>query len=72
MHNSVQSAVAIQADIGPAVHQLTQGFKNRRFNFNPASPWWKELSDKAEKNKKTVEVGTPLAFNLLDVKSLKT
>ncbi|XP_046417214.1 2-hydroxyacyl-CoA lyase 1 isoform X1 [Neodiprion fabricii] len=54
MHNSLQAAVAIQADIGPVVHQMSQAFKNRKFNFSQTSSWWKELRAKAEKNKQAV------------------
>ncbi|XP_012253296.2 2-hydroxyacyl-CoA lyase 1 [Athalia rosae] len=54
MHNSLQSTVAIQADIGPVAHQLSQAFKNRKFNLAHTNPWWKELIAKADRNRKTV------------------
>lgn len=67
LHNSLQSAVAIQADIGPTARQLSKVFRERRFNFSQTSPWWKELTVKAEKNRQAVgamalDTSTPLNY----------
>ncbi|KAJ3647198.1 hypothetical protein Zmor_024728 [Zophobas morio] len=55
LHNSVQSAVAIQADLKPAVAQLVDAVKRRGFVFNKQSDWWADLSKKIQDNKKKVE-----------------
>ncbi|KAL3273984.1 hypothetical protein HHI36_015402 [Cryptolaemus montrouzieri] len=55
MHNSIKSAVAIQSDIKPAVAQITDILKAKRFNFGSDKQWWKELKLKCDGNKKGVE-----------------
>ncbi|XP_011343689.2 2-hydroxyacyl-CoA lyase 1 isoform X3 [Ooceraea biroi] len=54
LHNSVSSAVAIQADIAPATECLANTLKGRKWRVDRNGPWWKDLAMKAEKNKRSV------------------
>lgn len=67
MHNSVLSTVAVQSDIVPFVEQLNEALSKRKFKFDGNNAWWKELNDKCDKNRKSVEqmsldVSTPLNY----------
>lgn len=55
LNNSVASAVAIQADLKPAVKKLTKKLKKRNYVFGKQNEWWVDLSKKVENNKKGVE-----------------
>lgn len=65
MHNSVESAVAVHADIKPFVVALNEKLLERRFKFT--GPWWTELRDKCDKNQTAVQamaknISTPLNY----------
>ncbi|XP_015586967.1 2-hydroxyacyl-CoA lyase 1 isoform X2 [Cephus cinctus] len=55
LHNSVTSAVGIQADLKPTVELLTKALRDRRFVFSKNTPWWKELTAKSQQNKEVIE-----------------
>lgn len=55
LHNSISSAVAIQADINCAVESLTKALQSRKWSINKNSHWWKELNLKADKNKEIIQ-----------------
>lgn len=52
LHNSVQSAVAVQSDILPFVEQLRS--KLGSFKFNNNSEWWTTLRKKCQTNQEVV------------------
>lgn len=52
LHNSVQSAVAVQSDIVPFVEQLHS--KLGAFRFNTNSQWWTTLRRKCQLNQEVV------------------
>lgn len=52
LHNSIQSAVAIQSDILPFTEKLIEQIGNYR--FCPKSDWWNVLHQKCNLNRKTV------------------
>lgn len=65
MHNSVESAVAVQADIKPFVEALQAKLSTIRFRFN--GPWWSELQTKCKANQQAVQtmsknLSTPLNY----------
>lgn len=60
LHNSVPSAVAIQSDIAPATDYLGNMLKDRKWRADRNGPWWKSLTEKAEKNKQSVHVSITL------------
>jgi 2-hydroxyacyl-CoA lyase 1 len=55
MHNSVRSHVAVHSDIVPFADQLLDELSQRKFNFDRNAEWWNELSEKCDKNQKTVQ-----------------
>ncbi|XP_023290088.1 2-hydroxyacyl-CoA lyase 1 isoform X2 [Orussus abietinus] len=55
LHNSVSSAVAIQADIGPTVELLLQILRKVNYNFKKTNPWWNEITSIKAKNKQSVD-----------------
>ncbi|KAK2584282.1 hypothetical protein KPH14_006684 [Odynerus spinipes] len=54
LHNSVSSAVAIQADIKCTVESLIKALQSRKWSINRNGQWWKELDLKANKNKNII------------------
>lgn len=65
MHNSVESAVAVQSDIKPFVVALEAKLAQLRYRFN--GNWWMELRNKCNKNQEAVQemsmnVSTPLNY----------
>ncbi|XP_055319908.1 2-hydroxyacyl-CoA lyase 1 [Sitodiplosis mosellana] len=52
LHNSIQSAVAIQSDILPFANQLLN--KIGYYSFGKNSDWWKILKQKCDINRRTV------------------
>ncbi|CAD7089581.1 unnamed protein product [Hermetia illucens] len=54
LHNSVRSAVAVQADINPFVEHLFEQLNAVNFNFSDNSDWWKLLKEQCYKNKTTI------------------
>ncbi|XP_046815017.1 2-hydroxyacyl-CoA lyase 1 isoform X3 [Vespa crabro] len=55
LHNSISSAVAIQADINCTVESLIKALLHRKWKITKDCPWWNELNSKADKNKKIVQ-----------------
>ncbi|KAH1015750.1 hypothetical protein HUJ04_007087 [Dendroctonus ponderosae] len=55
LHNSVQSEVAIQSDLKPAVAELVTRLKQEQFVFSSSDEWWNSLRKKSEDNRRTVE-----------------
>ncbi|GLG94560.1 2-hydroxyacyl-CoA lyase 1 [Gryllus bimaculatus] len=53
LHNSVPAEVAIHGDIGATAKLLTEALKGR-YTHPSSSPWWKQLNEKAAKNKEVV------------------
>lgn len=67
MHNSVKSHCAIHSDLLPFSNLFVDEMSKRKFRLNDNDPWWKELNEKCDKNRKTVEamsfdVSTPLNY----------
>jgi len=60
MHNSIESSVAIQSDLLPFSNQLCDELAKKKFQLSDTNAWWKELNEKCEKNRKTVD---SMAFN---------
>lgn len=60
MHNSVLSRCAIQSDLLPFSDLFVDAMASKKFRFDESNDWWKELNDKCEKNRKTVDA---MAFN---------
>lgn len=56
LHNSVKAAVGIQSDIKPAVAQILDQLKKKRFVFDRNSEWWNALRKKCQENKVGVDV----------------
>ncbi|XP_053597969.1 2-hydroxyacyl-CoA lyase 1 isoform X2 [Microplitis demolitor] len=56
LHNSTASKVAIQADIKPTVHLLTEALKKKQFHSNETSGWWVNLKNVMEKNQQTLKL----------------
>jgi len=54
LHNSVQSAVAIQSDIVPFTEALVEKLSAAQYKFDKNAPWWKDLNAKCEANKTAV------------------
>lgn len=60
LHNSVESAVAVQSDIVPFVDQLSAALAS--YSFGDETSWWQELSKKCDANQKVVdEMGRDLS-----------
>ncbi|XP_014210741.1 2-hydroxyacyl-CoA lyase 1 [Copidosoma floridanum] len=55
LHNSVTAGVAIQASIGPVAELLAEALKNRRYSHDRNGPWWRELDNKRNSNRETVD-----------------
>lgn len=67
MHNSILSRCAIQSDLLPFSSLFVDEMSKHKFRLNEADPWLKELNDKCDKNKKTVDamslnVSVPLNY----------
>lgn len=67
MHNSILSRCAIQSDLLPFSSLFVDEMAKQKFRLNEADPWWKELNEKCDKNKKTVDamamnVSVPLNY----------
>lgn len=56
LSNSVKSAVAIQADLKPAVDDLNKALQKMKYVFDSKSKWWTQLNNKCVANKKNVQV----------------
>ncbi|XP_053610384.1 2-hydroxyacyl-CoA lyase 1 isoform X1 [Plodia interpunctella] len=55
-HNSVQSELAIHADIKPFAEALTRQLSEKKYSLQPASNgWWQELQKKQQANTAFVE-----------------
>lgn len=54
MHNSVMSRCAIQSDLLPFSDLFVDELAKRKFRFDEKNPWWIELNEKCDKNRKTV------------------
>lgn len=55
LHNSILCSVGIQSDITPFVEQMISHLTKTKYRFDSSNIWWKELSEKCAKNKKSVE-----------------
>lgn len=55
MHNSIKSHIAIQSDIVPFTDALIDELSKRKYRLGENTEWWKELSEKCEKNQLTVK-----------------
>ena len=55
LHNSVLSRCAISSDLLPFSNLIVDELSRRKFRLNDNHPWWNELNEKCEKNRKTVE-----------------
>ena len=53
LHNSVQSALGLQGDIGATVKEMTAQLGGWR--YPDSAPWWETLRQKVEQNVKTTE-----------------
>lgn len=67
MHNSIKSFCGIQSDLLPFSDLIVDELSRRKFRFDESAEWWKELDDKCDKNKKTVNemslnVSVPLNY----------
>lgn len=67
IHNSILSAVGVQSDLNPFVEQLIGHLTKHKYRFQSNEPWWQELHEKCDKNKKAVagmskDVSTPLNY----------
>ena len=60
MHNSIMSHCAIQSDLVPFSDLFVDEMSRRKFRLNETDAWWKELNEKCDKNRKTVN---EMAFN---------
>lgn len=56
LHNSVKSAVGLMSDIKPAVAQIFEKLKQKKFVFDENSEWWNTLRKKCQENKIGVDV----------------
>lgn len=56
MHNSVLSEVAVQSDIVPFLEQFNKSLSTSSYKFKDSEAWWKQLKEKCENNRKTVEL----------------
>lgn len=55
LHNSVSSAIAIQADLIPSVELLTECLKKRQYSMDRTNKWWIQLMADGQKNKQGVQ-----------------
>ncbi|XP_063707719.1 2-hydroxyacyl-CoA lyase 1-like [Culicoides brevitarsis] len=67
LHNSILCAVGVQTDLNPFVQQLIEKLSKHRYRFQSNEPWYKELLEKCDKNKKAVaamskDIRTPLNY----------
>ncbi|XP_066992518.2 2-hydroxyacyl-CoA lyase 1 isoform X2 [Anabrus simplex] len=67
LHNSVNAKVAIHADVKVVATQLAKVLKDNSWSFSTSGPWWKQLKDKMEANRKAVtamaqDTRTPLNY----------
>ncbi|GJQ72410.1 hypothetical protein Trydic_g3491 [Trypoxylus dichotomus] len=67
LNNSVNSSVAIQSDIKPAVDQILNSLESRKFVFDEKSDWWSQLNKKCSDNRTSVQamcldITTPLNY----------
>lgn len=67
MHNSVESTVAIQADLKPATALLTSALRKRAYQFPDVSNWWRALRTKCDANRlgvqeMSLDVSEPLNY----------
>lgn len=67
MHNSVMSRCAIHSDLVPFSDLFVDELAKRKFRLNESNAWWKELNDKCDKNRETVnkmafDTSTPLNY----------
>lgn len=67
LHNSIESAVAVQSDIVPFTEQLIARLTHVQYKFAASEPWWKELNSKCEANRASVlqmskEISPPLNY----------
>ncbi|KAK9695968.1 Thiamine pyrophosphate enzyme, C-terminal TPP binding domain [Popillia japonica] len=67
LNNSVNSAVAIQTDIKPAILQLLQILESRKYVFDRKNDWWNQLNKKCSDNRSgaqamALDVSTPLNY----------
>lgn len=58
LNNSVNSAVAIQTDIKPAILQLLQILESRKYVFDRKNDWWNQLNKKCSDNRSGAQVGS--------------
>lgn len=54
LHNSILSTLAVQSDVKAFVETLGFELANQNYRFNTIRPWWRELNEKTDKNKKIV------------------
>ena len=55
MHTNVPAEVALVGDVTAVVGQLNEVLKHKPYRFGHATPWWTELRDKVEANRKNSE-----------------
>lgn len=56
LNNSVNSAVAIQSDIKPAIEQLLKILESRKYALDGKNDWWIKLNKKCADNRAGVQV----------------